>query len=145
MAKRLTRDEILAQIPAAQRRAAQEREQGLRATSVRFDRKGARMVLELTNGFLFGIPVTALVGIAGASASQLADVQVSPGGGALYFDALDAHYSVSGLVLAMTAREVGRAGGKSRSAAKRRAARANGAKGGRPRKVRVAALSAARA
>ena len=139
MAKRLTSEEIHAQIPAAQRRAAQDRAQGFRATSVRFDRKRGRIVLELTSGFLVGIPITALVDIADASASQLADVQVNPAGGALYFDALDAHYSVSGLVLAMTAREVGRAGGKSRSAAKRRAARANGAKGGRPRKVRVAA------
>ena len=139
MAERLTNEEIRAQIPGAERRAAPERAQGLRAASARFDRKSGRIVLELTNGFLVGIPITALVDIADASASQLADVQVSSAGGALYFDALDSHYSVSGLVLAMTAREVGRAGGKSRSAAKRRAARANGAKGGRPRKVRVAA------
>jgi hypothetical protein len=139
VAKRLKAEEIHAQIPAAKRRAARERGQGLRATSARFDRKGGRIVLELTNGFLVGIPVSALVDIADASGSKLAEVRVSPAGSALYFDALDAHYSVSALVLAMTAREVGRAGGKSRSAAKRRAARANGAKGGRPRKVRVAA------
>ncbi len=139
MAERLTNKEIRSQLPGAKRRAALERAQGLRATSARFDKKGGRIVLELTNGFLVGIPLTALVDIAEASASQLAEVQVSPAGGALYFDALDAHYSVSGLVLAMTATEVGRAGGKSRTSAKRRAARANGAKGGRPRKVREAA------
>jgi hypothetical protein len=138
MAQRMANEEIRAQIPAAQRRAAEERAQGLRAASARLDRKGGRIVLELTNGFLVGIPITALVDIAEASASQLAGVQVSPSGSALYFDALDAHYSVSGLVLAMTPTEIGRAGGKSRSSAKRRAARANGAKGGRPRKVREA-------
>ena len=139
MSRRLTTAEILAQIPAARTRGAQERKAGLRATSARYDRRGARLVLELTNGFLFGIPVATLPRLAQATAAQLADVELSPEGGVLHFDALDADYSVPGLVLSVTAREVGRQGGQVRSAAKTRAAKANGAKGGRPRKVPVVA------
>ncbi len=139
MPRRLTTAEILAQIPAARTRGAQERKAGLRATSARYDRRGERLGLELTNGFLFGIPVATLPRLAQATAAQLADVELSPEGGALRFDALDADYSVPGLVLSATAREVGRQGGQVRSAAKTRAAKANGAKGGRPRKVPVVA------
>jgi len=135
MARRLSATEVLAQLPAARRRAAQERNDGLRATSVRYDRKGARIVLELTNGFSCGIPISALKHIAEATPVQLATVGLSPEGGALRIDALDADYSVAGLVTSMTARELGRRGGKARSAAKVRASRANGAKGGRPRRI----------
>ncbi|MBA4072460.1 MAG: DUF2442 domain-containing protein [Gemmatimonas sp.] len=133
MAKRLTATEILAQLPAARRRAAREREDGLRASSVRYDRKAARMVLELTNGFSCGVPVAALKRIHEATPAQLATVSLSPEGGALRIDALDADYSVAGLVSSMTSRELGRRGGRARSTAKAQASRANGAKGGRPR------------
>lgn len=134
MTKRLTTTEILAQLPAARRRAAHERQDGLRASSVRYDRKAARFVLELTNGFSCGVPVAALEHIAKAKPAQLATVSLSPEGGALRIDAFDADYSVAGLVSSMTARELGRRGGRARSAAKVRASRINGAKGGRPRR-----------
>lgn len=134
MAKRLTATEILAQLPAARRRAAREREDGLRALSVRYDRKTARIVLELTNGFSCGVPVAGLEHIAKATPVQLATVRLSPEGGALRIEMLDADYSVAGLVSSMTARELGRRGGRARSAAKARASRINGAKGGRPRR-----------
>ena len=77
MSRRLTTAEILAQIPAARTRGAQERKAGLRATSARYDRRGARLVLELTNGFLFGIPVATLPRLAQATAAQLADVELA--------------------------------------------------------------------
>lgn len=134
MAKRLTATEILAQLPAARRRAARERQDGLRASSVRYDRRTGRIVLELTNGFSCGVPVAALTHIAKATPAQLATVSLSPEGGALRVGALDADYSVAGLVSSMTARELGRRGGRARSAAKVRASRINGAKGGRPRR-----------
>ncbi|MHB0963601.1 MAG: DUF2442 domain-containing protein [Gemmatimonadaceae bacterium] len=133
MTKRLSATDILAQLPAASRRAARERQDGLRASSVRYDRKAARIVLELTNGFSCGVPVAALKHIAKATPAQLATVRLSPEGGVLRIDTLDADYSVAGLVSSMTARELGRRGGRARSAAKTQASRANGAKGGRPR------------
>ena len=137
MTKRLSATDILAQLPAARRRAARERQDGLRALSVRYDRKAARIVLELTNGFSCGVPVAALKHLVEATPAQLATVGLSPEGGALRIDALDADYSVAGLVSSMTARELGRRGGRARSAAKAQASRTNGAKGGRPRHSRT--------
>ena len=135
MARRLTDAEILARIPAARARAAATSAAGLHATSARYDRRGHRILLELTNGYLLGIPVQTLPHLAGATRAQLADVELSPHGAGLHFPAVDADYSVPGLVLAMTAREIGRRGGRAKSAAKAESARANGARGGRPRKT----------
>lgn len=135
MASRPTEAEILAQIPAARARAAAERDAGLRATTARYDRKTDRFVLELTNGYELGIPVATLPALRHATQAQLAAVEMSATGSAIRIPALDADYSVPGLVLALTAREVGRRGGEVRSKAKSLAARVNGAKGGRPRKL----------
>jgi hypothetical protein len=95
--------------------------------------RGNGCVLELTSGYLLGIPVQALPHLADAHGEELTAVQLSSGGEAIRFPSLDANYSVPGLVLSMTAREVGRQGGQVRSEAKAHAAKANGAKGGRPR------------
>lgn len=135
MASRPTEAAILAQIPAARARATAEREAGLRATAARYDRKTGRFVLELTNGYELGIPVTTLPALRNATQAQLAAVEMSATGSAIRIPALDADYSVPGLVLAFTAREIGRRGGEVRSKAKSRAAKVNGAKGGRPRKL----------
>jgi hypothetical protein len=123
-----------AQIARARARDARERKTGLRAVSARYDRRRSRIVLELATGYLFGVPVSALPHLEDATPAQLGEVEVSPEGGGLRFPSIDADYSVPGLILALTAREIGRNGGTVKSAAKTRAARANGAKGGRPRK-----------
>lgn len=135
MASRPTEAEILAQIPAARARATAEREAGLRAKAARYDRKTGRFVLELTNGYVLGVPVNTLPALGKATQGQLAAVELSATGSAIRIPGLDADYSVPGLVLALTAREVGRRGGQVRSRAKSLAAKANGAKGGRPRKL----------
>lgn len=135
MVKRPTEAEILAQLPAADAREAAERTVGLRAAKVRYDRKTHRFVLELTSGYLVGVPTRALPHLAEATAAQLAEVKVDLGGSSIRIPALDADYSVPGLVLAITARETGRRGGLVRSKAKSLAAKVNGAKGGRPRKT----------
>lgn len=80
-------------------------------------------------------------GLAGASPDDLADIEISPSGLGLHWPKLDADLYVPGLLQgvfgskAWMARELGAIGGSSRSAAKAAAARANGRKGGRPRKV----------
>lgn len=123
---------ILSQIPAATSRGVDIRAAGLLASSARYDRARRRIVLELTNGFLLGVPVESLRGLSKATATQLAAVEVSAQGTTLTFPSLDADYSVAGLVLSLAARENGRRGGAVTSRAKIDAARANGAKGGRP-------------
>ncbi|MEO8621607.1 MAG: DUF2442 domain-containing protein [bacterium] len=135
MVKRPTEAEILAQLPAADARETAERTVGLRAAKVRYDRKTHRFVLELTSGYLVGVPTRALPHLAEATAAQLAEVKVDLGGSSIRIPALDADYSVPGLLLAITARETGRRGGLVRSKAKSLAAKVNGAKGGRPRKT----------
>lgn len=131
----LTDAEIDRQLENAAARSTAQRAAGLHATTARYDRARRRIVLELTNGYLLGIPITALPNLAGATSAQLAGVELSGAGMALRVPALDADYSVPGLVLALGARENGRRGGNATSARKTRAAKANGAKGGRPRKV----------
>ena len=132
--------EILAQIPAARARSAHEWKEGRRATSARYDSPTGRIVMELSNGYLYGFPATSIPELAKASAKQLAAVEVSPGGSGLHWEELDADLSVAGLLLSALGRtqklsELARIAGSSKSPAKVAASRANGAKGGRPRKT----------
>ena len=141
MAKRRTPlSVILAQLPAARARSERDWKAGKRATSARYDRETGRIVIELSNGFLFGFPAKSIPYLADASAKQLAAVEVSPGGMGLHWEELDADLSVPGLLMSSLGRkeklsELARVAGKAKSAAKAVASRANGAKGGRPRKT----------
>lgn len=140
MASRTLSDaEILAQIPAARARERRERKQGLRASTARYDRASRRIILELTNGYLFAFPVRSVPSLNGATASQLAAVQVDPSGSGLRWETLDVDLSVPGLLFSAVGveerlRHLAGLAGRVRSDAKARAARANGRKGGRPRK-----------
>ena len=131
---RLTDDEIERQLAVAHRIQDEHRRAGLLATGVRYDRAAHRFVLELTNGYLLGIPVGTLSALAGASVAELGSVELISEG-ALEIASLDLHFSVPGLVRAMSASANGRLGGRATSARKKRASRANGKKGGRPRKA----------
>jgi hypothetical protein len=137
--RRMTDAEIVAQIPAARARETRARKQGLRALSAKYDRGRHRVALELTNGYLFAFPVSAISALDTATTSQLAAVEIDPSGAALRWDDLDVDLSVPGLLFsAMGAeerrRQLASLAGRSRSGAKARAARANGLKGGRPKK-----------
>lgn len=139
MANRLSEDEILAQIPAARAHAERKRTAGLFAISVKFDKQTSRFLLELTNGALLGVPVSALPELSRAKPNQLAEVELTPSGGALHFEDFDADFSVPGIVLAtigkkLVAKAFAGVGGSATSEAKSAAARLNGTKGGRPRK-----------
>jgi hypothetical protein len=137
---RATKAEILRQISTAREHEADERRAGRRAVSAHYDAKAERVMLELSSGFVFGFPVRAIPALARATPKMLALVQVSPGGGALHWDGLDVDLSVPGLLLASVERparlrELARLAGSARTPAKAAAARANGAKGGRPAKT----------
>jgi len=137
--RRLTDAEILAQIPAARAREARERKQGLRATSAKYDRTTHRVVLELTNGYSFAFPVRAVRALDGVTPAQLAAIEVEPSGDALRWDRLDIDLSVPGLLFSAVGveeklRHLASLAGSSRSDAKAKAARANGRRGGRPKR-----------
>lgn len=109
MAKsRTSRATILAQLPAARSREARDRESGRRAVSVAYDRRTRRIMMELTSGFVFGFPASAIPALADATAAQLSRVELSPAGSALHWEELGADLSVAGLLLASIERSEGR-------------------------------------
>jgi hypothetical protein len=112
-----------------------------RAAAARYDRKTGRVVIELINGCSYAFPAALVQDLQNASADKLADVRVDGYGFNLHFPALDVDLYVPALVSgifgtrAWMARELARIAGRRTSLAKASAARANGSKGGRPRKV----------
>jgi hypothetical protein len=124
------KSEIDRALAKGRRRAATEP----RASSARYDRRTGRVVVELTNGCSFVFPARSLQGMAQASDSELADIEIMGIGYGLHWPALDADFTVPGLLMgvfgtrAWMAKELARRAGQSTSPAKaaRAAVRANG-------------------
>lgn len=134
----LTDEELFAQIRSATAREREAAKREPRARAARYDRDRDLVVIDLRTGAYFAFPPRLAQGLKGASADELAEVEVTPMGD-LHWERLDADMSVLALLQGTFGnkawmRELARSGGRSRSAAKVRAARANGKKGGRPRK-----------
>lgn len=106
--------------------------------AARFDRKTERVIVDFTNGAAFMVPARALEGLADATADQLAEVELL-GETGLHWESLDVDFTITGLMSGIFGsrafREAQSRGGQSRSPAKIAASRANGTKGGRPRKA----------
>jgi len=105
----------------------------------RYDSEADAIELAFKGGGSMSIPRALVPGLERASASKLEPVVVSPAGDALSWRSLDVDVYVPGLVerafgTRLFAASTGRRGGRRRSKAKAAAAKANGAKGGRPRK-----------
>ena len=86
---------------------------------------------------MIGLPYNLLQGLESATPEQIAAVEVTPSGYGLHWESLDLGVpeliaGVFGTKAWMT--ELGRLGGQVKSAAKEKAARENGKRGGRPRK-----------
>ena len=106
--------------------------------SARFDEASGRIVVDFTNGAAFMVPARSIQGLEKATVVQLAEVELL-GETGLHWESLDVDFTIVGLMSGIfgTAKfmDAQRRGGQSRSAAKIEASRANGAKGGRPRKI----------
>ena len=123
-----------ARIDAAIERGRSARLTEPRAASVRYDRALGRVIVELTNGCSFTFPPRLAQGLESATDDQLAAVEILGSGYGLHWEALDADLSVPGLLAGLfgTKAYMARRAGQATSPAKAAAARANGAKGGRP-------------
>jgi hypothetical protein len=107
--------------------------------SARYDSDADVIDLRFGGGGSMSIPRKLVPGLEKASETKIASIVVSPAGDALSWPSLNVDVYVPGLVerafgARLFAASTGRRGGRRRSKAKAAAARANGAKGGRPRK-----------
>jgi hypothetical protein len=112
---------------------------GPRATAARYE--SGRIRVELDNGCAFEFPVDHAQDLAGAAAAKLRTIRVAAAGLSLHWPKLDADLYVPSLVKGVLGTrqwmaQIGAAGGSAATPAKRKAARANGRLGGRPKKVR---------
>ncbi len=127
-------------IRAANERARRMRADLPRAVRARYDRRLGRIVIELSNKLAVMFAPEDAEGLEKATPAQLEPIEISPSGFGIYFPKLDADLYLSALLEGFLgsrqwmAARMGAAGGRSRSAAKRKAAKKNGKLGGRPRK-----------
>lgn len=144
---RLTEAEILAQLPTADEaeRIAELTEP--RARAAFYERASHRIVVELKRGCAFAFPPSLYPELAALSPDELATVEVAFPGDALHWEDLGIGFEVAGILVDILGDAMLKAfasrGGSSTSERKAAAARANGRKGGRPRKKRPAKEPAA--
>jgi hypothetical protein len=127
-----------AELQSAKARWAEERAGRPVPVAVRFDWETGRIVVDFANGATFLVPAKALEGLEHATADQLSEVELL-GETGLHWETLDVDYTIQGLMAGIFGSraflEAQRRGGQSRSPAKVAASRANGARGGRPKKT----------
>ena len=114
-----------------------------RATAAHYDARKKVVVIELDNGASFAFPPSLAQGLEGAIAPDLAEIEITPMGTGLHWPQLDADLTIDGLLAGIFGsrswmRAHASRAGRAHSSAKAAAARANGAKGGRPKKTVVA-------
>ena len=111
-----------------------------RAVAAHYDRKNRRIVIQLSSNLDVSFSPEDAEGLEDATPAQLQEIEISPSGFGIYFPKLDADLYLPAILEGLLgskkwmAARLGQAGGKSRSVAKRAAAKANGKLGGRPKR-----------
>lgn len=121
-------------------KSARRRERN--ATKIRaahYDRRCDTIVASLSTGATLTVPRRAILGFAKASVRELGDIEITPGGEGLWSETIDDGVLLEQLlVLAAGEATLGTIGARInatlKSPARAAASRANGTKGGRPRK-----------
>lgn len=114
----------------------------------RYDAVRERLVLILSTEAEISLPVRMIEGLANASPSDLSEIEIEPFGFGLHWPRIDMDTYIPNLLSGVMgsskwmAAMLGKAGGAARTAPKVAAARKNGKKGGRPRKIDQATKSA---
>lgn len=128
-------------VDAANRRGAAKKAAFLVAVAVRYDKRIARVIVELSSGLELAFRPATVQGLEAAKPADLTDVEISPSGLGIHFPRLDADIYLPALLEGFLgskkwmATALGRQGGKALSNAKTVAARQNGKLGGRPKKA----------
>ncbi|HET6238773.1 MAG TPA: DUF2442 domain-containing protein [Acetobacteraceae bacterium] len=131
-------------IQQAERRMRKRLASAPRAVAARYDRRGSRIVVSLSNGLEMAFPPHLAEGLADAKPTDLAVIEITPTGLGLHWPTLDADLYLPALLEGVfgsprwMAGLLGKRGGLARTDAKIAAARENGRKGGRPRKLATA-------
>ncbi len=136
----MSEEELNAQIEKAKTLALEADAQEPRAISVTYDKSSSLIVIALKNGAFFSFPPSLVQGLGQASPEELNNVWLDDSGSSVHWESLDADFGITGLVAGIFGTkvwmsELGRKGGKVKSAIKAESARNNGKKGGRPKKV----------
>jgi hypothetical protein len=129
-----------AEIDAAYRRYEERLRTEPLATSVHYDEAADTVVVEMNNGATLIVPRLLMQGLTDATVAQLRRGAVAGNGTALEWRDVDADFTIVSLLGGVFGgkrwmAELARRAGSTKSPAKAAAARRNGAKGGRPRKV----------
>jgi Protein of unknown function (DUF2442) len=112
-----------------------------RAIEAKFDRASGRIVIHLSSRLDVSFSPRDAQGLENARPAQLDEIEISPSGLGIHFPKLDADLYLPSLLEGFLgsrrwmAARLGRVGGKSRSASKKAASKANGRMGGRPNKA----------
>ncbi len=127
-----------AEIDAALERAKLLDDEPL-ARTVEYVPRHKILIVGLSNGRRLTIPIEDIQGLSKATTKQLQKHELLGRGTGIYFPEIDAPVYVPGLIEGIYGTrswmaQLGVKGGSAKTTAKRRASRANGAKGGRPRK-----------
>jgi len=125
-----------AELDAAESRGREAARTEPRASRARYDPQTGRVEVDLTNGCTFAFPPRLVQGLEDANDADIAAIEVLGDGYGLHWEGPDVDISIPGLMMGLFGARsyMARRAGQTRSAAKAQAARANGAKGGRPRK-----------
>lgn len=129
----------------ATRRGERRRAKGPEVIAARYDSGRDRIVVELSTGDEVAFSPRRAQGLEGAGPADLDRIELTPSGLGLHFPKLDADLWLPAVLEGVfgsrqwMAAQLGALGGKVKSRAKARAARANGKLGGRPRKTKRAA------
>jgi Protein of unknown function (DUF2442) len=133
-----------ADVKRAEARMQARLKAGPRAVAARYDKRVARVVVQLETGLELAFPPHLAQGLAQAKPEDLAVIEISASGLGLHFPKLDADLYLPALLEGTLGSRkwmagiMGRSGGLTRTPAKAAASRENGKLGGRPRKPAVA-------